>query len=290
MRDAQAAASVAVYKGQIQGFPAQRWGHVNLRTSKIRLDHTAVKGLFHMFDDRIPTGPTSRPLVIGHRGASADFPENTAAAFRGAAEQGADWVELDVRLNRAGELVVHHDPDFADGRSVWSTTLADAPAGTVDLEQALNACAPMGVNVEVKNSPGDLSDAPYSLEVVDLVLEVLDRRRGAGILEEVLVSSFDLPTLDRVRDLAPSLPTGYLVVDTEASDAVAVAAGNGHSAVHPWDPCVTEALMDRCRAAGLLCNTWTVDDPARIAALAGMGVDGIVTNTPAAARSALGRA
>ncbi len=242
-----------------------------------------------MFDDRIHTGPTSRPLVIGHRGASADFPENTAAAFRGAADQGADWVELDVRLNRAGELVVHHDPDFHDGRSIWSTPLADAPEGTVDLEQALNACAPMGINVEIKNSPGDLSDAPYALEVVDMVLEVLSRRSGAGILEQVLISSFDLATIDRVRDLAPSLPTGYLVVDPAAGDAVAVAAGNGHSAVHPWDPCVTEALVEQCRAAGLLCNTWTVDDPARVAALGDMGVDGIVTNTPAAACAALGR-
>lgn len=242
-----------------------------------------------MFDDRIHTGSSNGPLVIGHRGASADFPENTASAFRGAAEQGADWVELDVRINSLGELVVHHDPDFSDGRSIWSTALAAAPAGTVDLEQALNACAPMGVNVEIKNSPGDLSDAPYGTDVVDLVLELLARRREAGILEEILVSSFDLPTIDRVKAQAPSLPTGYLVLDPAANDAVAVAAGNGHDALHPWDPCVTEALLEQCRAAGLLCNTWTVDLPDRVAALAAMGVDGIVTNTPAAACTVLGR-
>lgn len=242
-----------------------------------------------MFDDRIHTGSTSGPLVIGHRGASADFPENTAAAFRGAAEQGADWVELDVRVNSLGELVVHHDPDFSDGRSIWSTALADAPVGTVDLEQALNACAPMGVNVEIKNSPGDLSDAPYGTDVVDLVLDLLVRRADAGILEEVLVSSFDLATIDRVRDRAPGLATGYLVLDPASVDAVAVAAGNGHTALHPWDPFVTEDLMEQCRAAGLLCNTWTVDLPDRVAALAALGVDGIVTNTPAAACTALGR-
>jgi glycerophosphoryl diester phosphodiesterase len=242
-----------------------------------------------MFDDRIHTGPSAGPLVIGHRGASADFPENTASAFRGAAEQGADWVELDVRINRAGELVIHHNPDFHDGRSVWSTTLAEAPEGTIDLEQALNSCAPMGINVEIKNSPGDLSDAPYGLEVVDLVLDLLARRREAGILEQILVSSFDLPTIDRVRDLAPGLATGYLVLDPSSVDAVAVAAGNGHTALHPWDPFVTEDLMEQCRAAGLLCNTWTVDLPDRVAALAALGVDGIVTNTPASACGALGR-
>jgi len=242
-----------------------------------------------MFDDRIHTGPTAGPLVIGHRGASADFPENTASAFRGAAEQGADWVELDVRINRVGELVVHHNPDFGDGRSVWSTTLAEAPGGTVDLEQALNACAPLGINVEIKNSPGDLSDAPYGLEVVDLVLGMLAARREAGIIEQILISSFDLPTIDRVKALHPALPTGYLVLDPASDDAVAVAAGSGHNALHPWDPCVTDAVVDQCRAAGLLCNTWTVDDPGRIAALAAMGVDGIVTNTPAAVCAVLGR-
>jgi glycerophosphoryl diester phosphodiesterase len=48
-------------------------------------------------------------VVIGHRGASADFPENTLDAFAGAAAQGADWVELDVRATSDGVLVVHHD-------------------------------------------------------------------------------------------------------------------------------------------------------------------------------------
>ncbi|RTL05322.1 MAG: glycerophosphodiester phosphodiesterase, partial [Acidimicrobiia bacterium] len=52
---------------------------------------------------------THRPLVIAHRGASADEPENTASAFRVAAEQGADWVELDVRLAADGSLIVNHD-------------------------------------------------------------------------------------------------------------------------------------------------------------------------------------
>ena len=238
-----------------------------------------------MVIDRNPTGP----LVIGHRGASADHPENTVAAFRGAAEQGADWVELDVRINRVGELVVHHDPELGDGRTVWSTPLADAPDGTVDLARALDACAPMGINIEIKNSPGDLADAPYDLAVVDAVADLLAARRSAGIVEEVLVSSFDLATLDRFRALAPGTPTGYLVVDPATDDAPAVAAANGHSALHPWDPCVDAALVDRCRSLGLLLNTWTVDDPARVRALAVLGVDGIVTNSPASTRAALDR-
>ena len=50
-----------------------------------------------------------RPLILGHRGASHDAPQNTLAAFRKAVEVGADGVELDVHLSRDGVPVVIHD-------------------------------------------------------------------------------------------------------------------------------------------------------------------------------------
>ncbi|MFM7069110.1 MAG: glycerophosphodiester phosphodiesterase, partial [Actinomycetes bacterium] len=96
--------------------------------------------------------------------------------------------------------------------------------------------------------------------------------------------SFDLPTLDRVRHLAADVETGYLVLDPRAevdgADAMSVAATRGHTAVHPWDPCVDAAVLARCAELGLRCNVWTVVDLDRAVALATLGVDGIVTNTP----------
>ncbi len=231
-------------------------------------------------------------LIIGHRGASADHPENTVDAFRGAREQGADWVELDVRATVDGTLIVHHDPWYRDRRTVWSVPAADVPEGVVDLVTALDACAGMGVNVEIKNSPGDLGgeDVPRSLDVADRVAELLAAREAAGLDQPVLVSSFDLPTIDRVREVGSGIPTGYLVFDlTEDPDAVRRAADHGHDALHPWDATVTAELVAACRDLGLLLNTWTVDDPARIVELADLGVDGIVTNVPAIASAALGR-
>ena len=56
-----------------------------------------------------PTAERGRPLIIAHRGLTSGAPENTVAAFRAAAEAGADGVELDVRLSRDGEVVVLHD-------------------------------------------------------------------------------------------------------------------------------------------------------------------------------------
>src|SRR5512146_3337233 len=59
---------------------------------------------------RVPRVP-GRPLVLGHRGASAEAPENTLAAFRLAMAQGADGVELDVWRCATGEVVVIHDEE-----------------------------------------------------------------------------------------------------------------------------------------------------------------------------------
>lgn len=232
----------------------------------------------------------SIPLIYAHRGASADHPENTVAAFHGAREQGADRVELDVRLTCDGGLVVHHDPLFADGRVVWDSPLGDRPEGVVDLATALDACEGMGVNVEIKNSPGDLGGdhVPHDLGVVDLVLELLARRRRDAEDGHVEISSFDLSTLDRVRSLAPALPTAQLGFDLGAdADLLARLADAGHLAVNPWDPFVDAAFVASCAELGLGVNVWTVDDPTRIRQLASFGVAGIITNQPAAARAAL---
>lgn len=239
-----------------------------------------------------PADP-DEPLVIAHRGASADHPENTVAAYRGALEQGADWVELDVRLSADGALVVHHDPLYADGRSVATSPSDARPAGVPLLAEALDACAGMGVNVEIKNTRGDLGPEPpeWSVDVADAVVEELLSRGGApGHEKGFLVSCFDWETIERVRELAPDVPSAFLVFDLAAdAEAPERTAEAGHVAIHPWDPFVDAAFLERCHRLGLAVNTWTVDDESRMADLARMGVDGIVTNVPARARAVLDR-
>lgn len=223
---------------------------------------------------------TRRPLVIAHRGASADAPENTRPAFLLAAEQGADWVELDVRLAADGSLIVNHDAWYLDGRTVWSTPRAEAPGPTIVLAEAMDACRGMGVNVEIKNIPGDLGDAPYGLEVVDAVLEVIEPFVSDDPTS-ILVSSFDMATIDRVKERDAEILTGYLAFDINAEpDALEKAAERGHDAFHPWDPFVTREMIATCRERELVLNTWTVDDAPRWAELVDWGVDGIITNIP----------
>jgi glycerophosphoryl diester phosphodiesterase len=224
-----------------------------------------------------------RPLVIGHRGASAEAPENTVAAFTIAAAQGADWVELDVRLTTDSELAVVHDAYLPDGRIVADLARSELPHQVPVLAEALAASVPMGVNVEIKHDPVEPGFAD-DRHIADITVAAV-----ADSPVAVLISSFDLLVIDRVRHLAPELPTAYLVVDpTSPLDAVDACVTGGHSALHPWHKSVDAALVDRCHEAGLAVNVWTVDDPDRIRQLAALGVDGIVTNHPAIALEVLG--
>ena len=106
----------------------------------------------------------------------------------------------------------------------------------------------------------------------------------------MLVSSFHLPTVDRVRALDGGLATAFLHIRIDGPTALAKAVEHGHGALHPWDPCVTADLVTRAHDLGVQVNTWTVDDPDRMVELAGWGIDGIVTNVPDLARETLGSA
>src|SRR5690606_35385185 len=255
------------------------------------------QGLFHA-----PKGRVFVTQVIGHRGAPLAAPENTIAAFRAAAAQGADGVELDVRRTADDRLAVHHDAHLPDGRALVGTTWDDLPEDVPALDAALDACRDLGlVNVEIKNWPDDV-DFDASLAAVDRVVEALVAR-PAGERERLLVSCFHLPSIDRVCERAPGLATAWLVIgpleaavdtpDAAAGDPVGEmveqAAAHGHRALHPHHAFVSERLVAAAHDAGLAVNTWTCDDPDRIRWLAEVGVDGVITNAPDVALAALGR-
>src|SRR3954468_3922079 len=104
-----------------------------------------------------------QPTILAHRGASSSHRENTIDAFRASGPMGADWVELDVRRTADGALAVHHDAHLADGRAIVELAASDLPAHVPLLAEALAACAPMGVNVEIKNWPADID---FDVDVV----------------------------------------------------------------------------------------------------------------------------
>ncbi len=224
-------------------------------------------------------------LIIAHRGASATYPENTVEAFRGAKEQAADWVELDVRRTVDDHLIIHHDPALRDGRTIVELSATELPSSVPSLREALGACDGMGVNVEIKNDETETDfDDQRSLAAPTLAVavECLDPA-------DLLVSSFDFAMVDAVRALDTPVPTALLFwKPVDVDELIATALAGEHAALNGMDELVNPLLVDAAHDAGLQVNVWTVDDPARMVELATMGVDGIVTNDPALARETLG--
>lgn len=228
--------------------------------------------------------------VMAHRGASKAAPANTLEAFRLAAHMGAHAVELDVRRCASGDLVVHHDPELRDGRIIALLERTRLPSHIPTLDEALDACGEMWVNVEVKNhriEPDFDQDDLRTLAVLDVL-----RRRVAlhGDASRYLLSCFRRKTVDRVKSEWPILPTAWLTVSVPDPTTLARDLRlAGHAAVHPEVSKVTPTLIQTFHAEGIKVNTWTCDDPERMRELIEWGVDGICTNVPDVALEVLRR-
>jgi glycerophosphoryl diester phosphodiesterase len=214
-------------------------------------------------------------MVFAHRGASKRTKENTLVAFRLAKELGADGVELDVRRTQDGAMAIHHDPYLADGSIICDTASSDLPHGVPDLASSLDECLGIVVNIEIKNEPGE-PDFDGTEALADQVVALLHARAGR---DRVLISSFHLPTIDRVRALDDSVPTAWLVERITPS-TLDTLTEHGHKVLHPLVKKVTRDLLVDCHSRGIAVNTWTCDDPERAAELTQWGIDGICTNVP----------
>jgi len=195
------------------------------------------------------------PLVIAHRGACWDAPENTIEAFELAIEQGADFVEFDVR-RRGRELVVCHDP---------------APPATVPtLDSVLGALAGrIGLAVEIKHHA-----------LTEGVLEALAAHRIDPDL--IIIVSFHPKAILETRRRRPDLRTIQHVQRVPLRWAAQHAWGAGF-----WDPRATRRRIERARGLGLATTVYTVNEPERMRELADFGVDGIFSDRPALLRETL---
>lgn len=194
-----------------------------------------------------------------------------------ACAQGAAMVELDVRRSASGTLVVHHDP-VSNGRVIRCSADEELAAWVPTLDDALDACEGIEVNIEIKNDDTE-PDFDASRSIAADVVSLLGRR-GDG--HRMLISSFDRATINRVRDLAPLLRTGYLFVVPELplESFLSGIAEEGHVAIHPHRFAATRELCAASHEVGLAVNVWTVDAPDEMQRLASNGVDAIITNVP----------
>ena len=236
-----------------------------------------------------------RPVIIGHRGVRrAGMVENTLPAFAAAAAEGAEAIELDVRLCAGGEVVVAHDPTLAritegaDPRAIadlaWSELARVELPGGARVPRLAEVLAfareqHLPVNVEVKH------DAPSRPALVRAVARLLG---GWDPKHPLLLSSFDPAVVAGLALLVPRVPRVILVHRTRWHGVhAATSVPLGAAAVHLERTLTRPELVAALRARGLLVNVWTVNDPAEARDLAALGVDGLITDAPGEIRAAL---
>ena len=235
-------------------------------------------------------------LVIADRGASADAPEHTIAAFELALTQGADGIALDVHLTRDGQPVVIHD-----------FTLERTTDGAGAVREHTTQ--------EVKRlDAGGWRDRRFRGQRVQTLQEVLERFRdrtqfwieikgGSDVypdIEERVVSTLEVyEAVDRTL-IQSSDPTALAMIRTLNADvklgAVIVGptiepflVGPGPAQALCSGDRVGERTAAAIRSAGLELYVRSEGDPDRIDRLVAWGVSGIITNRPSLVRTRLGR-
>jgi glycerophosphoryl diester phosphodiesterase len=220
---------------------------------------------------------------IGHKGADAIVTGNTADSFDAAVEHGVDIIELDVLRAKEGRLIVAHDYDDALRRR------------PMDLTAALDLFL---------EPPLDQVEIDCDLKLAGREAELAGALAGRGLTERAMVSTMEVESLMKLRQLEPELRLGWTYPKTRRDwtqygwAAPALRAGIsairrrfpailakkapalGVSAVWAYHPIITPRLVDAARQADVELFAWTVDDAARMHELLAMGVDGICTNDP----------
>jgi glycerophosphoryl diester phosphodiesterase len=230
--------------------------------------------------------PGRPPHVLGHRGARREAIENTMAAFERAIELGAAGVELDVRLDGDGEVIVLHD------RTLTRVAGDDRDVETLGRDELARFRMPGGERVPTLADVLDWSRAKEKLVNVELKRDVSSRRKlcarvaellrdSPGASERILLSSFDPLIVRTVAWLLPSFAVGWLI--HEKQRLLRFAPGwraLGAVALHPSLALASSPRVERDKAAGALVNVWTVNDPSEAHRLARAGADAIISDVP----------
>ena len=236
--------------------------------------------------------------IIGHRGAAHDAPENTLASFRLGWEQGADAVELDLRLTRDGHALVIHD---ADTRRVTGVARRVAACSLADL-RALDAGAwkgPQWAGEKLPTLAEVLAIIPAGRRLVieikcgpEILPELQRVLRASGqAASQLVIISFHLAVCAAAKKMFPAIPV--LLLSTlkhlpltnrwtpRAARLIAKAVAAGLDGVNVEGRAGLDAeFIRQVHAAGLQCVTWTVDQPDAAKRLRDAGIDALTTNRP----------
>lgn len=247
-----------------------------------------------------------KPRVFGHRGSAGTCPENTLLSFDQAKQDGADILEMDLRLTRDKQAIVWHDSSVdrtTDGsglvKDLTATEIGSLDCGwsfrtagskqysfrgqrlkVASFEDVLQRYPGMPINVEVKDRDFVLVDETIRL------LQKYNRLHSGDVL--VVVNS--KPCMQRLRARAPSLLTSHTTAENvrfviEARMPVPpLFRAQGDAIQLPLKKrgfeLITPGLVRAAHRQRLELHVWTVNDESRMRWLLQMGVDGIFTDFP----------
>ena len=279
--------------------PAQRLDPVRekmLRALRITLCALAICSLL-IVGWLVNTGALNPPIedmhileITAHRGASALYPENTMAAFQGALELGADWIELDVQQTRDGKLVVLHDPNTRRttgvSGNIWNMTyeeVARLDAGRLfgpqfagepipRLEDVAEFARNTGIRLNIELKPTG-HETEFEQGVIDIVREY-------GLEEYCVVTSQVYDVLKRVKACDENITTVY--VTSLAYGNVDYLSAADHFSIQSTS--ITPRLVSRIHKQGRQIYAWTVNSKNSINRMIDQNVDNIITDNIELAR------
>ncbi len=230
-------------------------------------------------------------LVMAHRGASKDAPENTIPAFEKAVEMQADYIELDVQETSDGAVVVTHDVNTKRvtgvNEFVWNMTLEEIKkldaANYFDgyenveiptLSEVFDAVGgKIKFNIELK----------YNRHTQNLAKSVADLITKYGLEGDCVITSSKKEALKDMKAVMPEIPCGYILsvsigkyYDLDYADFFSLDLNY-----------VTKKSLSNCHKVGKPVNAWTVNDTDSMEKMIALGVDSIITDEPLKARTVI---
>ncbi|WP_020408761.1 glycerophosphodiester phosphodiesterase [Hahella ganghwensis] len=229
-------------------------------------------------------------IIVGHRGAKAEAPENTVASFANAYEAGIRHFELDIQLSKDGQLVVIHDKtvDRTTGQTGKVADLDADEMRAMDAGQHLppwHTPTPIPLLTEILDAIPEFRSIQFEVKgdtrsrmntLCNRLVELIQKRQLFG---RCIVTSSNTWVLQQIKRLNSTIDTGY-VAQKRFPSPVQTAIKHDCSLLALYYKLADKSVMEECQKAGLQVSTWTVNTIPEILHLQQLGVHSVITDYP----------
>ncbi|MFW9924575.1 MAG: glycerophosphodiester phosphodiesterase [Candidatus Thorarchaeota archaeon] len=218
-----------------------------------------------------------QPIIFGHRGASAEEPENTLRAFKKAFLYGAGGIEFDVQSCGSGEIVIIHD------QKVDRTSNGNGFVKDYSYQELLKFDFGKQEKIPLLEDVLKLYGNDYWLNIeikeVGIEKQVFELLQKYSISKKTVVSSFHIPALKAMRKLDNEIEIAFLY-DFNIDDLPSLLQEVNVNSIHPGKELINKEIISTAHELKLTIRSWTIDDTIMAKQFAIWGIDGIITNKP----------